>query len=190
MSDFFTSDLSIEDNDMERVEIFLMSGFFQDLKIEFDLNRWTDKEGFYYVLAAGLAALQNVRQHRILSQDESAIINQLQSERVQLLGRYAAMKHQVSELSQEVTHLEAKLKATQTQLFALLKHTPVLATSLIHRIWNEFRAVIAVLPANFRVRETEGDRIRKNSPQNMTKKWIFWAFSQTQSGHQLCAGGL
>ena len=98
--------------------------FFQDLKIEFDLNRWTDKEGFYYVLAAGLAALQNVRQHRILSQDESAIINQLQSERVQLLGRYAAMKHQVSELSQEVTHLEAKLKATQTQLFALLKHTP------------------------------------------------------------------
>jgi len=32
MSDFFTSNLSIEDNDMERVKIFLMSGFFPGSK--------------------------------------------------------------------------------------------------------------------------------------------------------------
>ena len=39
----------------------------------------------------------------------------------------------------------------------------VLATSLIHRIWNEFRTVIAVLPANSRVREPAKDRIRKTA---------------------------
>jgi len=115
MSDFFQSDLPIEPIVFKRIEINLMTNFYQELKKEFDLNRWTDKEGFYYVLAAGLAALQNARQPRLRSQEESMIINQLQSERIQIYGRYAAMKHQVSELSQEVTYLEAKLKATQSQ---------------------------------------------------------------------------
>jgi hypothetical protein len=46
----------------------------------------------------------------------------------------------------------------------------VLATLLIHRIWNEFRVVISVLQANSRVREPAGDRIRKNSAQKITQK--------------------
>ena len=124
MSDFFQSDLPTESSGFQRIEINLLHIFYQELKTEFDLNRWTDKEGFYHILAAGLAALQNARQPRLRSQDESMIINQLQSERIQMYGRYATMKHQVSELSQEVSHLEAKLKATQSQLFTLLKHTP------------------------------------------------------------------
>jgi len=121
MSDFFQSDLPTECNRFQRIEINLMISFYQELKAEFDLNRWTDREGFYYVLAAGLAALQNARQPRLLSQDESIIINQLQSERIRMHGRYAAMKHQVSELLQDVKSLEAQLKATQAQLSALRK---------------------------------------------------------------------
>jgi hypothetical protein len=46
---------------------------------------------------------------------------------------------------------------------------PVLATLLIHRIWFEFRAVIAVLPANSRAREPAGDRIRKQRTEDPQK---------------------
>ncbi|HNT25905.1 MAG TPA: hypothetical protein PKM21_16165 [Anaerolineales bacterium] len=121
MSDFFQSDQPSESNRSQHIEIDLMGDFYQELKAEFVLNRWTDKEGLYYLLAAGLATLQNVRQPREPSPGESNIINHLQSERARMHGRYAAMKHQVYELSQEVAHLEAKLKATQAQLNMLRK---------------------------------------------------------------------
>jgi len=49
----------------------------------------------------------------------------------------------------------------------------VLATLLIHRVWNEFRAVITVLPANSRVREPARDRIRKTAHSRSKKSGYF-----------------
>lgn len=103
------------------IEMNLLIGFYKDLKAEFDLYDWDEKEGFYNLLAAGLPALQNARQRKALSQDENFVIGQLQTERIRVHGRYAAIRHQVAELSREVSYAEAKLEATQAQLGILRK---------------------------------------------------------------------
>jgi hypothetical protein len=114
MSGFFESDLPSETNNFQRVEIDLLIEFMQELKVEFNQNNWSVEEGIYYILAAGLTALQNARQPREISTNESGIIEQLQSEKIRMYGRYSVMKHQVAHLSQEVKSLEVQLAATKS----------------------------------------------------------------------------
>jgi hypothetical protein len=123
MSGSFETDNPSESNHLQHIEINLLSDFVEELKVEFNQNRWGFEEGFYYVLAAGLAALKNARQPQSISQDESMVIDQLQAERIRMYGRYAAMKHQVAKLLQEVKSLEVQLKATQSLWNALRKQS-------------------------------------------------------------------
>jgi hypothetical protein len=123
MSGFFETDTSTEANNIQHIEIDLQNDFMQELKAEFDQNRWGFEEGFINVLAAGLAALKNVQQPRLISQEESMVINQLQAERIGMYGRYAAMKHQVAKMLQEINGLEVQLKATKSLWDALRKQS-------------------------------------------------------------------
>jgi hypothetical protein len=125
MNGFFESDLSPESNNYQRIEINLLADFLQDLNAEFEKNHWTVEEGFYYVLAVGLAALQNSCQSRLILPEESVVIDQLQSERIRMHGRYSVMKHQVAKLQQDVNSLEVQLKATQSLWNALRKQSLV-----------------------------------------------------------------
>ena len=125
MNGFFASDQFSESNGFQRIQINLLTDFFQELKVEFNLNHWTDEDGFYYFLAAGLAALRNARQPRLISPDENMVITQLQTERIRLHGRYAVMKHRVAKLQQEVNSLKMQLKATQSLWDALSKQNLV-----------------------------------------------------------------
>jgi hypothetical protein len=84
MNGFFESDSSPESNNYQRIEINLLTDFLQDLNAEFEKNHWTVEEGFYYVLAVGLAALQNSCQPRLISPEESLIVDQLQAERIRI----------------------------------------------------------------------------------------------------------
>jgi hypothetical protein len=125
MSGSIASDQSPESNNFQRIEMNLLTNFIQELKVEFDQNHWSDEEGFVYILAAGLAALQNARQPRLISSDENMVIDQLQSERILIHGRYAIMKYQVAKLQQDVTSLEVQLKATKSLWNALRKQNLV-----------------------------------------------------------------
>ena len=125
MNGFFASDQSSESNNFQRIQINLLTDFYQDLKVEFEINHWTDEQGFYYVLAAGLAALQNTSQLHLISPNENMVIDQLQSERIRMHGRYSAMKHQLAIFQQEVNSLKVQLKATRSLWDALRKQSLV-----------------------------------------------------------------
>jgi hypothetical protein len=125
MKGFFESEPSPESNDYQRIEINLLKDLFQDLITEFEKNHWAVEEGFYYVLAVGLAALQNSCQPRLISSEESMVIDQLQSERIRMHGRYSVMKHQVAKLQQDAKSLEIQLKATQSLWDAFRKQSLV-----------------------------------------------------------------
>ena len=113
MSGFFESEPSPEGGDFEKVEINLLADFLHELKKEFVQNRWSYEEGFHYILAAGLASLQNGSHPHLNPAEESLLIHDLQAERIRMHGRYSAMKHQVSRLSQEVKSLGVQLMAAK-----------------------------------------------------------------------------
>ena len=113
MSGFFESEPSPEGGDFEKVEINLLADFLLELKKEFAHNRWSYEEGFHYILAAGLASLQNGSHPHSNPAEESMLIRDLQPERIRMHGRYSAMKHQVSRLSQEVNSLGVQLMAAK-----------------------------------------------------------------------------
>jgi hypothetical protein len=129
MSVFFESEPSSESGDFQTIKIDLLTDFLQDLEAEFSEYNWSDEDGILHVLGAGLAALQNARQPRLISPEESLIIDQLQAERIRMYGRYAAMKHQVAQLQRDIKLLEVQLKANQSLWNALRKRSLVVERS-------------------------------------------------------------
>lgn len=109
---------------IKQVEIQVLTDFWQEIKSEFEKNDWEEEEGVRFILAAGLASIQNERLREQIKKETSDSyleFQRLQDERMHAYGRYAVMKYRCYQFMQASKTLEMQLNVCRVQVEGLRK---------------------------------------------------------------------
>ena len=116
--DSFEADY-FKNTEIYKIELEVLSDFWQALKEEIALNDWEVDEGLRFILASGLYAVSCERlADQTGSKEKDAVgeAKQMHRDRMELESRYAVMKYKVFQFMQAVKALQWKLNVTQTEL--------------------------------------------------------------------------
>jgi len=121
--------------ELEHIEFDILSDQWQALQAEIAENEWSIDEGLRYILAAGLAVIQNQQTWEDIESKKADLgseLKRMQAERMQLDGRYAVMKFRAYQFMQTEKILEMKLNVAKVRIEGLVQLSQKLREQIKH----------------------------------------------------------
>lgn len=101
------------------LEVDILDEMWEAIRVVCAANGWDEAEGVRFILAAGLAALEEPRQSRPpsagTSSEDAALLERLLRERVEINARYAVMRFRAYQFLKDAQALALRLNVCQQE---------------------------------------------------------------------------